>query len=202
MSRLVEEWRAIRHYEGLYEVSDWGRVRSLDRVFVQKGRYGNIVRMPYKGQILKPIIQNDGYIRVYLSRKPYLIHKLVAEAFLPIPQELQHLIGTRKLVVGHIKPTEDGKEDKTANEAWNIKWMSLKENNDYGTINERRSVNNVNNPKQSKLVYQYTLDGELVNIWKSTRECGRNGFKQRHISNCCLGKEEKYKGYKWSYKPL
>ena len=56
----------------------------------------------------------------------------------------------------------------------------------------------------SKKVYQYTLDGELVKIWLSTMECGRNGFTQSAVSACCNGKKyyKTYKGYIWSYEPL
>lgn len=56
--------------------------------------------------------------------------------------------------------------------------------------------------KLSKKVYQYTLDGQLVKVWESTKECGRNGFDQSAVGKCCNGKMQKYKGYKWSYKPL
>ena len=53
-----------------------------------------------------------------------------------------------------------------------------------------------------KQVYQYTLDGELVRIWKSTIECASNGFNQSHVAYCCRGDEKKHKGFKWSYVPL
>lgn len=55
---------------------------------------------------------------------------------------------------------------------------------------------------KSKPVYQYTLDGKLVKIWSSTRECERNGFNQGLVSECCNGKRKSHKGYKWSYNPL
>lgn len=58
---------------------------------------------------------------------------------------------------------------------------------------------NGNNPKT---VYQYTLDGVLLRIWKNTHECGKNGFLQSKVSNCCLGKQEKHRGFRWSYTPL
>lgn len=56
--------------------------------------------------------------------------------------------------------------------------------------------------KWQKQVYQYTLDRELVNVWKSTMECARNGYKQSSVSSCCLGKMKEHKGYLWSYIPL
>lgn len=55
---------------------------------------------------------------------------------------------------------------------------------------------------ETKQVYQYTLQGELVKIWKSSMECGRNGFTQSSISQCCNGKLKQHKGYIWSHKPL
>ena len=61
---------------------------------------------------------------------------------------------------------------------------------------------NLAREEEKKEVYQYTLDGELVKIWSSTNECGRNGYNQGHISKCCNGKRQKHKGYKWSYNPL
>ena len=54
----------------------------------------------------------------------------------------------------------------------------------------------------SKPVYQYTLDGELVKIWSSTIECGRNGYQQANVSACCLGKRKSHKGHRWSFEPL
>lgn len=56
--------------------------------------------------------------------------------------------------------------------------------------------------EKSKPVYQYTLDGELVKVWKSTLECGKNGFIQTNISACCLGKRKTANGYRWTYEPL
>ena len=56
--------------------------------------------------------------------------------------------------------------------------------------------------KISKKVYQSTVDGELVKIWDSVNECGRNGYNFKSVSNCCLGKRKTHKGFKWSYQPL
>lgn len=56
--------------------------------------------------------------------------------------------------------------------------------------------------KETKKVYQYSMDGILVKVWKSSSECGKNGFSQGSISQCCNGKLKKHKGYKWSYEPM
>ena len=115
MSKLIEEWRDIKDYEGLYQVSDWGRV---------KNRRGRFIAIP---------LSKYGYCRVHLWKngfgKWFSVHRLVAEAFLP---NLEN-----KPFVGHTKTLENGLEDKTANEAWNIRWMTPSENRMFGTCNER-----------------------------------------------------------------
>lgn len=177
MSKVNEEWKDIKGYEGLYQVSDWGRVKSLARYHVKNDR------------ILKLSPDKDGYLKTTFrtenSVKTKKVHKLVAEAFIPNPEN--------KPVVGHTKSLPDGTEDKTANEAWNLEWMTVEENNNYGCRN-----NNF-----SKTTYQYTLDGKLVGVYKNTVEAAKSvgGFAS-DIGFCCNGKYKTHKGYKWSYIPL
>jgi hypothetical protein len=137
MSKFVEEWRPVKDYEVLYEVSDWGNVRSLDRTFeyYHPAAKKNI-RRTFKGITLKKVLNADGYHVVTLSDENHKqhegkVHRLVAEAFLPNPEN--------KPVVGHTKTLPDGTEDKTANEAWHIQWMTIPENANYGTLPQRLS---------------------------------------------------------------
>lgn len=120
MSKEVEEWRYIKGYEG-YQVSDWGRVKKLCKTKPSK--------------IRKQDTTHDGYKRIGLWKNGvcnhYGVHRLVAEAFIPNPEN--------KPCVGHLKTMENGLEDKTANEPWNIAWMTYEENRNYGTCNERIS---------------------------------------------------------------
>lgn len=67
---------------------------------------------------------------------------------------------------------------------------------DYQEISRKRTE------KVSKKVYQYDKDNNLIKIWQSTAECGRNGFNQGNVSSCCLGDLKHYKGFKWSYTPV
>ena len=169
---MKEIWKDILGYEGLYQVSNFGRVKSLKRKWV------------IKDKILKPTKNRNGYIMIILCkksmRKNILLHRLVAEAFLPNPHNLPQ--------VNH----KD--EQKNNNVVTNLEWCDAKYNNCYGTKLNRYSL------KRSKPVLQYTLDGEFVREWASTMECGRNGFQQGNIIRCCIGKYKQHKGFIWKFK--
>ena len=177
---IKEYWKPVVGYEGLYMVSNWGRVKSFDRWV--KSRNGSVRFC--KGRILKPLTSSSGYLYVNLYKnnikKEYLVHRLVAEAFIDNPDNL--------FQVNHRD------ENKLNNNVDNLEWCDAKYNINFGTCIERRSK------KKSKPVLQYTLDGEFVREWPSTMECGRNGFNQGNIWMCCQGKLKKYKGFIWRYK--
>lgn len=179
----MEEWRDIKGYEGLYQVSNEGRVKSVDRVIETPNNIRN-----YKSKILVQTEKWCGYYEVSLykngKREHKSIHRLVAEAFIPNPQNKQ--------CVDHINGIRND------NKVENLRWCTQQENNSFELAVEHQK----NNPAKSKQVYQYTLDGNLVAIYPSTMEAERNGFYNTLISRCCLGKQETHKGYRWSYKPL
>ena len=124
---MIEEWRKIVGYEGLYEVSSLGRVRSLDR-------YDSINRFR-KGRILKSGTDTGGYLFVQLSsngnEKNHSVHRLVAEAFIPNPDNLPQ--------VNHID------EDKSNNCVDNLEWCDREYNINYGTIKDRIRNTNLKN---------------------------------------------------------
>lgn len=181
---MKEIWKDYKDYEGLYQASNLGRVRSLVRWV--KGRNGSIRFC--KGKILKPGTTKDGYLKVCLCKnnkvKTYLVHRIIAETFLPNPDNLP--------CVNH----KD--EDKTNNSVDNLEWCTASYNLNYGTRNERMSKSKING-KRSKIVIQYNLDGTFVREWPSAMECERNGFKHSLIIYCCQGKRKTHKGFKWSY---
>lgn len=185
MNEIEEIWKPIEGFEG-YEVSSLGRVRSLDREKVSNNGNTRI----YKGRLLSQRVSNNGYKMVMLSNagksKNCTVHRLVAKAFISNPQNLPQ--------VNHINEF-----DKTDNRVENLEWMSAKDNCNYGTRNQRQVEKRLNNPQRSKQVHQYTLDGNLIKIWLSSRECDRNGFNQAAVSRCCLGKQKQHKGFKWKY---
>lgn len=180
-----EIWKCIKDYEGLYMVSNCGRVKSFDRWV--KGRNGSVRLI--KGRILKPVTNTFGYLQVGLFKngkvKAFTVHRLVAEAFLPNP---------------HNYPCVNHKdENKQNNNVSNLEWCTAQYNNTYGTRIERVAEKTTNG-KCSKPVLQYTLDGQFVREWESTAECGRNGYHQGHVADCCQGKQKTHKGYIWKYK--
>ena len=114
---MIEEWRPVVGYEGLYEVSNTGRVRSLDRFYYRL----------HKGKVLSPAKDRYGYLTVTLNyngkSKTIKIHRLVAQAFIENPDNLPQ--------VNNID------EDKSNNSVENLEWCTAKYNNKYGTRLER-----------------------------------------------------------------
>lgn len=167
-----EIWVPITGYEGLYEVSNFGNVRSLN--YDKTGKIKN----------MKTFENSNGYMVLTLSKngkyKQHFVHRLVAEAFIP------NLFNG--IEINHID------ENPKNNCVDNLEWCSKSYNINYGSRNKRCAE------KQSKPVLQYTKYGELVKEWSSISECGRNGFGIGHISDCCKGKLKSHKGFIWKYK--
>ena len=175
-----EEWRDVVGYEGLYQVSSEGHVKSLERTYIDK-----IGRERYvKERILKPVLTHYGYLRIDLcasgKRKMFSVHRLVCQAFHENPEN--------KLDVNHIN------ENKTDNRACNLEWSTRIENNNHGTRNARIAET------KSKPVGQCTLDGELIKVWPSPHEAERRaGFDHSAISKVANGKRKTAYGFIWKY---
>lgn len=189
----IEIWRTAIYkgeiYEGLYKVSNLGRVKNIN--------YRNTGRE----RLMKPSETKSGYLTVGLYKnekmKTCRVHRLVAEAFLPNPENLPHINHKDEDKTNNfVFLNEYGSVDK---EKSNLEWKSPKDNCNHGTRNERISKA-MTNGKLSKRVLQLSLSGDLIKEWESTRECGRNGFCQGAVSDCCRGKLKTYKGFRWEYK--
>lgn len=155
--------RDIPGFEGLYAVTSCGKVWSYKRkIFLKVWDRGN------------------GYLSVNLYKngveKHFLIHRLVAEAYLPNPEGLPQ--------VNHID------EDKTHNYINNLEWCDSQYNNNYGTRCERMSKT------LGKMIYCVELGRTFDSACQAARELGLNNS---HISKCCTGKRKTTGGYHWRY---
>jgi len=198
----MEVWKDIKGYEGLYQVSNEGRIKSLAREWAAGNRNS---KRCHDEMMIKQSCDDKGYKMVCLSKDGRSItkkvHKLVALAFIENPNNLPQVNHKDENKENNfVFINKDGSVDLGKS---NLEWCTLEYNVKYGTRTERTS----------KKVYQYTLDGELIKIWSSTAECGRNGFSQTKVSDCCNGgyfshsrgkwhTVNSHKGYKWSYTEL
>ena len=163
---LEETWLPIAGYENRYEVSNLGYIKSLTT-----------------GKLLRGEKTKDGYTRVRLwdgvSYTSRMIHCLVAETFLPLPDN------ENKYEVDHID------NDVSHNSADNLQWLTHNAN-----LNKSFLLGHQSKPR--KMVYQFNLDKKLIARYESVNEAFRQ-TKIRHISECALGKRKTAGGYFWSY---
>ena len=155
----------IVEYKGIYAVTPEGEVYSYKRK-----------------KFLKPWANGDGYLYVRLYKngkgKKYYIHRLVAEAYIPNPDNLPQI--------------NHKDENKTNNCLHNLEWCDAKYNMNYGTRNEK-----VSNSRK-KPIMQYDLGGNFIREWQSATDVGRE--VQSAIVKCLKGKANTAYGYKWKYK--
>lgn len=172
----IEIWKDIKGYEGKYQVSNLGNVKSLNYNRTKK-------------EHLLGLYSCRGYLQVVLSKncicKKFLVHRLVAEAFIENPDNLPQ--------VNHID------ENKLNNRVDNLEWCGAKYNTNFGTRLQRimftRIVNN--GKKAPKKIDQYSLDGKFIKTWNSGAELAKNGFNRANIWKCCNGLLKTSKGYIW-----
>lgn len=185
-----EVWKDVCGYGGLYMVSDLGRIKS----FV----YYNGANVRF----LKPQISKRGYYFVDLCKnnvkKKLLLHRLVAEAFIPNPEN--------KPCIDHID------RNGINNRVSNLRWCTQKENCNNKFTKEYRDKTRYyeDGLKRAtersisismKPIIQIDKFGNIVNEFKSMAEAKRLfGYSSSCICRCCKGQRELYKGFKWMYK--
>lgn len=173
---MEEVWKDVVGFEGLYQVSNYGRVFSV--------RNNRVINQGCNNR-------GQGYYHVRLHNgkcHTKTVHRLVAEAFIPNPNGYPQ--------VNHID------ENAKNNRVDNLEWCTSKYNNNYGTRNARISASERKNPNKNRIpVAQYTLDGKLVRTYSSIAEVGRCGFTKSHVLDCARG-SSRYshsQGYVWKF---
>lgn len=200
----MEKWKSIVGYEGLYEVSNYGKIRSLGRL----DRHNHY----HPPKEINQRTDKDGYLIVTLYdkqglRKDCKAHRVVAFAFIPNPDNLP--------MINHKN------EIRSANFVENLEWCTAKYNSNYGTSRYKRSIwqKGIKRPEMAgennyfygksfkrgehpgaKKVYQYDLSGKFLHSYDCVRDAAEAvGVCDSAISSCCCGRHKTSKGYIWEY---
>ena len=173
---MQEIWKDINGYEGIYQVSNLGNVRGLDRINANGQRV--------RGKMLTPCLNKDGYLKVGLckngKRATCTVHRLVALTFVPNKEKFPEI--------------NHKDEIKTNNCASNLEWCTNEYNLSYGTRLLRATAH-----QHRVKVIQKSANGELIKVWESTRAADKCGYNKSGIWACQNGKVSTYKGYRWEY---
>lgn len=173
---MKEIWKDIKGYEGLYQISNLGNVKSMDRLISCKNNTTKLC----KGTVLKPHKNNYLFVRLYNNSIPETkyIHKLIADAFIPNPNNFPEI--------------NHKDENKLNNSIDNLEWCTVSYNNSYGNRTQ----------KTRKRVYQCDLTGNIIKLWDGIRLASKElNIPSQQISQCC--NQTKYRktagGYIWKY---
>ena len=197
---MEEQWKDIPGWEGKYQASTHGRIKSLERIVIMKNGMQKTIRE-------KVLINDNGkYSLVTLyngKRKHYSVHFLVYTTFVgPVPEGYE---------INHIN------ENKYDNRLENLNLMTHKENSNWGTRNKRISEKKIgqkmteetkqklseiltNREDQSKWVIKLSMNNEIIHFYQSARQASREtNITHQHITSCCRGERKSAGGYTWKY---
>lgn len=186
---MEEIWKEIKGYPN-YQVSNMGRIKRLSTGYYRRTE-----------KILKPQLQNNGYLHIQLSQKNktkcILVHRLIAQVFIPNPNNLPQ--------VNHIN------EDKTDNRVENLEWCDRKYNINYGNgISKRvktnkengtyKKIGEINSKIRSKSILQFSKDNSFIRKWDSATQVERElGYDRKQVCSCLKNRQKTAKGFKWVY---
>lgn len=187
-----EIWKPIEGFEGFYEISNKGNIKSLNRV-VKRGNQTMVV----KGRVLHQYPNGNGYMRVQLykdkrERKKSFIHRLVAKAFVPNPHGYD--------VVNHLDNNPQN------NNATNLEWTTLQGNMEYARLQGRMACSEerrqkiiiANKGKYKPVIGENIKTGEKI-YFDHLNKVKEYGFSPGEVCNCCKGKRYSTRGYKFKY---
>lgn len=174
-----------------YAISNYGRVKRLTHTTepMTESRYAH--KRTYPEKIVKLSKDTRGYLfhrfSVNYKMQNALIHRLVAEAFIPNPDNLPFI--------------NHKNEDKIDNRVENLEWCSPSYNSNYGLCQHKRSKSiHLTNIGKCKQICQYTIDGLLMKTYNNYTEIENDGYKYKTIVRCCKHLQEKSQGYVWRFK--
>ena len=181
----TEFWKDIIGYEGSYQISNLGNIKSIGRNI----KYSNGIVVPYREKLLNGFVSTSGYKAIDLyknnKRKKFYIHRLVAETFIDNP--------LNKPEINHIN------ENKLDNRVENLEWCTSSENNLAGTVIERANETRKMKKTAFKKVAMCDLNDNIIQIFDSIEIAVKEtGINRKTIYNSCNNKFKSRK-YKWKY---
>lgn len=186
-----EIWKDIPNYEGFYQASNYGRIRSLDCLV----RCRNNHFRKKQGKILHPTPYKNGYLSVCISKdgriKRTSVHRLVAKAFIPNP--------LNKPCIDHINA------NITDNNVNNLRWVTVKENNQNPIFKKRTSLSKKGEKCSfygkifnNRPIVSVDHEGNMTK-YISIMEASKKGFNYRGIQHCLSGLQKQHKNHRWFY---
>ena len=170
-----EVWKDIKGFEGIYKVSNYGRIKSIIR---------------YK-RMMKTALDKSGYLKICLTDSKHKkhtikIHRIVAENFIPNTENKEQ--------VNHI----DG--NKENNRVDNLEWCTQSENMKHAFRNGLILREKGKGHHRARAVKQYSIDGEFIRDWDCIEDIGRElGIHTKNMARCCKGESRTLGGYIWRY---
>lgn len=175
---MTEIWKDIEGYDHKYQVSNLGRVRSVDHITIDVYN-GKERKRTFKGKMLKQEILPSGYVNIRIVAYPHIVvHRAVALAFVP-----GHFDGAQ---VNHID------ENKQNNRADNLEWVTPKQNANHGTRNQKCSEAAI---RQCGCDVEQYLDGVIVATYKSQVAAAKAIGVTERIMNLRIDTTKEIKGY-------